>query len=47
MGREKAEVALQREARMGPAIPLAHSLSLPSPPPHSLLDPTRDAGPGP
>ena len=46
MGREEAEVALQREARMGPATSLAHSLSLASPPLHSLLILTRAAGLG-
>ena len=47
MGREEAEVALQRVARMGPATSLAHPLSLASPPLHSLLALTRDAGLGP
>ena len=46
MGREEAEVALQREARMGPATSLAHSLSPASPPLHSLLILTRAAGLG-
>ena len=47
MGREEAEVALQREARMGPTTSLAHSLSLASSPLHSLLFLTRVAGLGP
>ena len=47
MGREKAEVALQRVAQMGLTTSLAHAKSLASLPPHSLHSLTRDAGPGP